>query len=138
MENLIWIIYLIDVLTQPMMGLGFMLLLFFAVGTLLHIYYHLCDDSDDAPYDDKTFIKMYNGFPVKTVTVVSFVLLLLSNLIPTQGTAYKMLAAYGVSEVAKSENVQELMGDGMEVLKITLKDYKDKLISPKEDTDKTN
>lgn len=138
MENLIWIIYLIDVLTQPMMGLGFMLILFLVVGTVLHICYHLCDDSDDASSDDKTFIKMYNGLPVKTVTVVSFVLLLLSNLIPTQDTAYKMLAAYGVSEVAKSENVQELMGDGMEVLKITLKDYKDKLTSSKEDDGKAN
>lgn len=138
MENLVWIIYLIDVLTQPMRGLGVLLVIFFVAGLVLHVAYALCDTSEGAKKDDKDFIKLYKSLPIKTVTVVSFVLLLLSNLIPTKDTAYKMLAAYGVSEVAKSENVQELMGDGMEVLKITLKDYKDKLTSSKEDTDKAN
>lgn len=138
MENLIWIIYLIDVLTQPMRGLGMLLVSSFVVGLVLHIVYVLGDTSENANKDDKDFIKLYKSLPIKTVTVISFTLLLLSNLIPTQDTAYKMLAAYGVSEVAQSGNVQELMGDGMEVLKITLKDYKDKLSSSKEDVDKDN
>jgi phosphatidylserine synthase len=127
MENLIWVIYFIDVITQPMQGLGFLLLVMFIVGVVVHIVYTMCDKDDNAPRSDKDFIKLYNGLPVKTATVVSFTLLLLSNFIPTQDTAYKMLAVYGVSEVSKSENVQELMGDGLDVLKLTLKDYKNKL-----------
>jgi choline-glycine betaine transporter len=127
MENLIWVIYFIDVITQPMLGLGFLLVVLFILGMVVHIIYSMCNKDDNATTGDKDFIKLYNGLPVKTVTGLSFTLLLLSNFIPTQNTAYKMLAAYGVSEVSKSDNVQELMGDGLDVLKLTLKDYKNKL-----------
>lgn len=127
MDNLIWVIYLIDVLTQPMKGLAIMLVVLFIVGLVLHVVYSLCDTSEAAHRSDIDFIRMYKSLPVKTVTIVSFVILLLSNFIPSKDTAYKMLAVYGVSEVAKSDNVKELMGDGMDILKLTLKDYKEKL-----------
>ena len=126
MENLVWVIYLIDVLTQPMAGVGFMLFLCMIAALVLHVVYALCD-KDNPSSDESQFINFYKGLPVKTVGITSMLLLLVSNLIPSQDTAYKMLAVYGVSEVANNQNVQELMGDGMDILKLTLKDYKEKL-----------
>jgi len=42
-----------------------------------------------------------------------------------------MVAAYavneGVSAIAANEDVQEILGDGVDILKMTLKDYKEKL-----------
>lgn len=126
MENLVWVIYLIDVLTQPMAGIGFVLFLSMISAIVLHVVYALCDKDSPSP-DDIKFINFYKSLPVKTIGITSMLTLVVSNLIPSQDTAYKMLAVYGVSEVANNQNVQELMGDGMDILKLTLKDYKEKL-----------
>tara|TARA_R110001592_G_C13193003_1_gene753626 strand:- start:73867 stop:74247 length:381 start_codon:yes stop_codon:yes gene_type:complete len=121
MDNLIWVIYLIDVVCKDMNGLGFLLFMFMIVSGAGYAIGHFTKDDESAD--------PIRELPLGRVFSFCILMLFLSNLIPSQDTAYKMLAVYGVSEVSKSENVQELMGDGMDILKLTLKDYKDKLES---------
>lgn len=126
MDNLIWVIYLIDVVCGDMKGLGVLCFL----GSIVTIIMFIIVKYDPLNYDgSKALSEGLINFKWGLCSVISLTPLLLSNFIPSQDTAYKMLAVYGVSEVSKSENVQELMGDGMDILKLTLKDYKDKLES---------
>lgn len=48
-------------------------------------------------------------------------------LVPDQKTAYQMLAAYGVQEVVTNEKVQEIAGDGVDVLQALMKKAKTEL-----------
>ena len=121
MDNLIWVIYLIDVVCGEMHGLGFFLFMFMIPSGVGYVIGHFTKDDKSAD--------PLRELPLGKVFSFCILMLFLPNFIPSQDTAYKMLAVYGVSEVSKSENVQELMGDGMDILKLTLKDYKDKLES---------
>jgi len=124
MDNLIWVIYLIDVVCGDMVGIMFLCVFGFIGSFTMFLLV-------------KTAPTNYNGTPALSAgisnmkwglfSILFLIPLLLSNFIPSKDTAYKMLAVYGVSEVAKSDNVKELMGDGMDILKLTLKDYKEKL-----------
>ena len=119
MDNLIWVIYLIDVICGDMRGLTFLLVFTTAFSCLGYLLGHFA--KGDQSFD------VIRELPLGKLFSACVTILLISNLIPSQDTAYKMLAVYGVSEVSKSDNVQELMGDGMDILKLTLKDYKEKL-----------
>lgn len=121
MDNLIWVIYLIDVVCGDMRGLTFLLVVTTVFSCIGYLLGHFAEG--DQSFDG------IRELPLGKLFSACVTILLISNLIPSQDTAYKMLAVYGVSEVSKSENVQELMGDGMDILKLTLKDYKDKLES---------
>lgn len=126
MDNLIWVIYLIDVVCGGMVGLGTLCV----VGLLITTTMFIVVKCDPHHYNgSKALSEGIINFKWGVCSVMFLTPLILSNFIPSQDTAYKMLAVYGVSEVSKSENVQELMGDGMDILKLTLKDYKDKLES---------
>lgn len=120
MDNLVWIIYLIDVFCDGMSGLGFVLILLFALSAACYGSLMFLELSGE----DELTIKVFERAPIKSVLVATSCLLFASSFIPSKETAYKMLAAYGVVEVAENENVQELMGDGMDILKATLKEYK--------------
>jgi hypothetical protein len=126
MDNLIWVIYLIDVVCGDMKGIG----AFCFIGLVVTLFMFILVKCDPINYrGDKVLSSGMSNFKWGVCSVVFLTPLTLSNFIPSQDTAYKMLAVYGVNEVSKSENVQELMGDGMDILKLTLKDYKDKLES---------
>ena len=47
----------------------------------------------------------------------------LNTFIPTKDTAYKMLAAYGVQEVVKNDEVQKLAGKSLLVLEKAMDSY---------------
>jgi hypothetical protein len=121
MDNLIWVIYLIDVVCGDMDGLGFLLVVTTIFSFIGYSIGHFTKEDRSADG--------LRELPLGKIFSACITILMLSNLIPSQDTAYKMLAVYGVNEVSKSENVQELMGDGLDILKLTLKDYKDKLES---------
>ena len=46
-----------------------------------------------------------------------------NSLLPTKDTAYKMLAAYGVTELVKSEDVRRLGSKSLEVLERAMDSY---------------
>lgn len=129
MENLIWVIYLIDVLTQPMKGVGVLLVLtamFSSVGLIIKV---IVSSIENPSANDKVWGSVLKKMPLKTTTYIPIALMLLSNLIPSQDTAYKMLAVYGVVEVSKQEDVKEVFGEGFEILKLTMQEYKKELES---------
>ena len=119
MENLVWVIYLIDVLCSGWGGLGLILFVLGSGSSILYVAGHF----------DEDLTEICERLPIKSTTVVCVVLLLLGNLIPTKETAYKMLLAYGAVEVVQNEDVQEVFGDGLDILKLTIKEYKDELES---------
>lgn len=129
MENLIWVIYLIDVLTQPMRGVGVLLVLTAMFGSVGLIIKVVTSSIENPSANDKVWGSILKKLPLKTMTYIPIALMLLSNLIPSQDTAYKMLAVYGVVEVSKQEDVKEVFGEGFEILKLTMQEYKKELES---------
>ncbi len=128
MENLVWVIYFIDVICTSWVGVGSLLVLAFGgslVCFMVLIYVNSLGERRTS--DDEDFKNFASVVPLKTIMVTSGSILFLGSFIPSEDTAFKMLAAYGVSEVAQNEDVQNLMGDGLDILKITLKQYKDQL-----------
>lgn len=63
----------------------------------------------------------------KTVLFLSLPFYFFFLLMPDKETAYQMLAAYGVQTVAENERVQELAGDGLDVLQALMKKAKENL-----------
>lgn len=47
----------------------------------------------------------------------------LGSIVPDERTSYTMLAAYGVTEVATNERVQEIAGNSLDLLEQTIKEY---------------
>jgi hypothetical protein len=56
-----------------------------------------------------------------TYSLIASVLVIV--FVPSQKTAYTMLAAYGVQHVAENPQVQELAGDSLKVLNKAMKEY---------------
>ena len=120
MDNLVWLIYFIDVICGDKAWMIFFLnciIMFAGVGGIMSLVF----------YGDKDYPEHLKKFPFGKIIGGVLAIHFLLGLIPPKDTAYKMLAAYGVSEVAKNETVQELMGDGMDILRLTLKEYKSEL-----------
>lgn len=116
--SLVWVIYLIDVVCQPWVGVGF---LTFA-GTLVCVYLTVssCFTTDK---DDEAF-RLFLRKPVwKKLMIFGISILFLSNFIPERDTAYKMLAAYGVEEAIKLPQVQGVADKSFQVLNKAMDDY---------------
>ena len=65
---------------------------------------------------------------LKNISTVLIVAGLLTLFIPSKDTSYKLLAAYGAIKVVENPDVQEILGEGVDVLKLSLKRYKDSLV----------
>lgn len=53
--------------------------------------------------------------------------ILLSVFLPSPETSYKIIAAYGAQTVAENPEVQEILGRSVDILKLTLSQYKESL-----------
>ena len=114
--DLVWIIYFIDVLASD--G-GTCLIAFVAAGGIGVWYGPIISD---VCYEEEAK-EMRSRTPVKTIIALSGVLFLYGWLMPSKDTAYKMLAAYGVAEIADNERVKNLGGKSLEVLEQAMDDY---------------
>ena len=121
--SLVWVIYLIDVICQPWVGVGFLIY----VGTLVcaGLTVGSCFTTDkQALYSDNETFRLFLRKPVwKKLMIFGISILFLSNFIPERDTAYKMLAAYGVEEAIKLPQVQGVADKSFQVLNKAMDDY---------------
>lgn len=127
--ELMTIIYFIDIFAGdpiPFGGIGaFILLLIFCVlGGLLSFLIDEGKKEGSEIFSD--WIKKWTSKTAYTVYAVILFAWGINALIPSKDTAYKMLAAYGVTEIATNERVQELGGKSLEVLEKAMNDYLEK------------
>ncbi len=102
--ELVWTIYFIEVICQPMLGLGLiMVMVTFAATT----GYFMRMFIDEEPYHERL-----DKVPFGKIAVICSTLLILSNFIPSKNGAYTMLGAYGIQSVAetigKNQEVQQI------------------------------
>lgn len=116
--SLVWMIYFIDVLSSEG-GLAVIGCLYFVV-LLFFCFARVSVSSNSDVAEIKKILKIVNTGTLKTLAVV---FILYGTLVPTKATAYKMLAAYGVTEIAQNESVQNLGGKSLEVLEKAMDDY---------------
>lgn len=121
--SLMWMIYFIDVICGDWFGLGFVLGIVFLFGCVLSIIKCVALASENPDKDEEDFLRFAERFPLKTMITVPLTISFLSSFIPSQDTAYKMLAAYGVEEIVSNEKVQELGGKSLEVLEKAMDEY---------------
>lgn len=133
MDNILWIIYFIDVIleqsfifsTGDWVGLSFLIggISFVGWGMFKYLDTGMSADEEKEAWDKdrpmlygllKTWIKL---------TLLVYVLNLAGSLIPNKDTAYKMLAAYGVLELSKTEEVRALGAKSMAVLEKAMSSY---------------
>lgn len=125
--ELVWIIYIIDVICGEWSFLTFLTSVTFIgsiIGLIIKSYLGSFDIKELSSQDRDCYSFM-SVFPYKTMITITSTLLIVGTFLPSQDTAYKMLAAYGVVTVAENPDVKEIMGEGLDVLKLTLKDYKE-------------
>ena len=67
-----------------------------------------CSDDPPSWFKPKSLLRAFTAF------------IILFALLPTENTAYKMLAAYGVQQVAQSETVGRLAPKSIELLEQTI------------------
>lgn len=61
------------------------------------------------------------------------ILVLITNILPSEKASYVILAAYGIEQIASNESVQRLGSNSLELLEQTISEY-----LSKEDTQKSN
>lgn len=110
MDNLVWAIYFIDTLTSE--GGNSI------VGVLLFVITAFCFFMRK-----EIEIELDAKLPLKLMTSMAAVLFLYGALMPSKDTAYKMLAAYGVTEIAQNEEVQKIGGKSLAVLEKAMDEY---------------
>lgn len=123
--DLVIVIYLIEVLCGITDGgFSFLVALFliFAGGgySIVRIYLATEDVGEDEA------IKL-NGFlaALKTPLVISLVMVMSSQLIPSKDAAYKMIAAYAGSELIQMEGTKEVGSKAYKALNKVLDEYLD-------------
>ncbi len=112
--DLMWIIYFIDVvcgLHWPFIMAGIIL----AAGTVAWIPLSIEESKDD--------VEAYGRVYWRRILPICLPLLLVFSFIPNKQTAYTMLAAYGVTELAQNERVQELGSKSLEVIEKAMNQY---------------
>jgi len=130
--DLMWIIYFIDGFAGnpfPAAGTAFILGFFALVFSLITGV--LAASKDTGTSDSEDWENFWAGIsgsrPLRWAWVVVFSIWIiggtLNAIIPEKDTAYKMLAAYGVTELAQNERVQELGGKSLEVLEQAMDKY---------------
>ena len=122
--NLVTIIYLADIvptaLRLPLVMSAFVLVVS-AVICLIQMDVYDNDQEDSTYYKGKRFIQNAASFKPYVIAWLAFAFI--NSLIPSSGTAYKMMAAYGVTEIAKTEEMRSLGGKSLEVLDKAMSDY---------------
>lgn len=117
--ELVWIIYLIDVVDSvkgfSALAVGLMLVLGLAVFAV-SLFFALEDKPEKITPALKT---MRAG----KITLWCLIVIFLCKLIPSQDTAYKMLAAYGVSEISQNDDVKKLAGKSLQVIEKAMDKY---------------
>jgi hypothetical protein len=108
--DLIWIIYLMDVVTT---NGGYGAISFCLAAGIVVIY--LIRYLNDCPEIGKRALA-----PLISSAVVFAILQLV---LPTKDTAYKMLAAYGVTEIDKTDEAKRLGSKSIEVIEKVMDDY---------------
>lgn len=128
--DLVILIYLIGILTETNLFIGASVVgIFLAV--IIVVIYAINADHYDSDEESSIYYKgkrVWATFPrklVKGVAVSSLCLLCLDAAIPSKDTAYAMVAAYGITELAQNERVQELGDKSLEVLESAMSDYLD-------------
>jgi len=107
--DLALIIYLIGVF-GTVKTIGIISMLALGVATcFVFVGYCVEDDREVA----KTTLKM---IPAKSLAVCA----LLTMLCPSEGAAYKILAAYGIESVVASDSAQRLAPKSLELLELTI------------------
>ena len=121
--SLVWVIYLIDVVCQPWVGVSVLLIFSTLVFGGLTLVGCFTTDKEDRCSSDEAF-RLFLRKPVwKKLMIFGISILFLSNFIPERDTAYKMLAAYGVEEAIKRPPVQGVADKSFQVLNKAMDDY---------------
>jgi hypothetical protein len=125
--DLIWIIYFIDVLSSGggYGALAFLTLICSAglVGFRQANYSTYDSDNEDSGcYKGKRTNLAYNSI-FKWMLTTFIVLVLLESFLPSKNTAYKMLAAYGATELAQTDEAARIGSKSLEVLEKFMDDY---------------
>jgi len=128
MENLVWIIYLIETIIDgdfvPSVFWGIIISI---IGGCLGIAMYM----DIWQGTVENLLKFLDRIKWKYITIMSIWMLmtLTGKLIPSQETSYKMLAAYGVTEAytaaQESDKVQAIAGKSLKVLEKAMDSYLD-------------
>ena len=121
--SLVWVIYFIDVICQPWLGVSVLLIFSTLVFGGLTLVGCFTTDKQELCSDDEAF-RLFLRKPVwKKLMILGISILFLSNFIPERDTAYKMLAAYGVEEAIKLPQVQGVADKSFQVLNKAMDDY---------------
>ena len=121
--SLVWVIYLIDVVCQPWVGVSVLLIYSTLVFGGLTLVGCFTTDKEGRCSSDEAF-RLFLRKPVwKKLMIFGISILFLSNFIPERDTAYKMLAAYGVEEAIKLPQVQGVADKSFQVLNKAMDDY---------------
>jgi hypothetical protein len=126
--DLIWIIYWIDWLGtgNPFIGIGGVLI---SIVMVFMVWFAIWmgTNKPDKTVSEEAAMAMESMKPAKPYFVCWIVLCLIgasaNAFVPSRDTAYKMLAAYGVTEIAKSDEVKRLGGKSLEVLEKAMDSY---------------
>lgn len=126
MENLIWLVWFIEMLNP----LSFVLFIGM-VGALAVSVISFLGGSEardylaDRPESEhlKRKAEFWDKFGFKRYVVLFITFMLVGIALPSKEGAYKLLAIYGGVEVLKSPEVQKLGGKGVDVLNKVMDDY---------------
>lgn len=119
--ELAFIIYLIDVLCGK--GLSFLLALTSMLGLLWFTYVYLYIFVGDERESEEAKLTLERSKKGKKYIWIALLLLVF---IPSEKTAYKMLAAYGVQSIVENPKVQELGSKSLQVLEKAMNEYIEK------------
>lgn len=128
MENLVWLIYLIDVAPSFKVSFPyFPFTLIGIVGTLSLLVYSGYYSETTVNQREQLKTPYYLAGKVckiylSLVAVFAFCSIVTSA-IPDRDTSYKMLAAYGISELSQIEGVKSVASESVKLLENTLRDY---------------
>jgi hypothetical protein len=133
MDSLVWIIYLIDTLDKialPGYGTFFTVILFGYLAYFMKclVINGLLGEEREQEVARKMQIPFASwGWRILVVLLfgVCTVGHIFNTMLPTKDTAYKMLAAYAVQEIAENEDVQRIGGKSLLLVERTIEKYID-------------
>lgn len=118
--DLIWVIYFIDVLSSS--GGASALSIAFLILYVSVIAVYTGGWSSKSCYSEEREV-VSKCFPTKTILISCSIMFVYGWLMPSKDTAYKMLAAYGVQEIAQTDSAKRLGGKSLEVLEAAMDSY---------------
>ncbi|RDE25159.1 hypothetical protein DV711_06275 [Motiliproteus coralliicola] len=127
--ELAFVIYLISLLGdgKPFLAGG---TLFFSIaigaGVLFFFtMYYNCEQNEDLPDAMKSSIALFTDFRKYIIGWICFCVFgaIANTVIPDEDTAYKMLAAYGVTELAANEQIQGIASNSLQLIEKTIQKH---------------